>query len=120
MNCSGLRDKILKLPYIESKTEFEESFDEIYKTLVHKKFAKSSAYLEKMHKIKHKWSEAFLPNGFTGGIHTTSRAESMNALVKKFCNSGSEISDIIKFLKTFEKKFVFEEIKTEKDSTSQY
>ena len=44
----------------------------------------------------------------------------MNALVKKFCNSGSEISDIINFLKTFEKKFVFEEIKTEKDSTSQY
>jgi len=52
-------------------------------------------------------SEAFLPNGFTRGIHTTSRAESMNALVKKFCNSESEISDIIKFLKAFGEKKLF-------------
>ena len=44
----------------------------------------------------------------------------MNALVKKYCNSNSEISDVIEFLEAFEKKFIFEEIKYSKQTNSQY
>ena len=85
-----------------------------------KKFTRSCCYLERMYKVKQKWAETFLPTGFTGGVHTTSRSESMNALVKKYCNSNSEISDVIEFLEAFEKKFIFEEIKYSKQTNSQY
>ena len=49
-----------------------------------------------------------MPSQFTGGVHTTSRIESLNSLVKKYLNSKAEISDLIKFLRDFERKFVFE------------
>jgi len=64
-----------------------------------------------MYKIKNKWAEAFLPQSFTGGVHSTSRVESMNALVKRYVNSKNEISDFIRFLASFEQDSRFEEEK---------
>jgi len=39
---------------------------------------------------------------FTAGIHTTSRIESINAIVKQYVNGSAEISDIFNFLCAFE------------------
>ena len=61
-----------------------------------------------MYKIKEKWAEALLPHYSTGGVHTTSRAESFNALIKKYLSSKKKFSDMIRFLRDFENKFTFE------------
>ena len=108
MNCGNLKNKIFSLSYIESKEEFQKTYSEVQNSLEEKKFVKSINYLEKMYKIKEKWAEAFLPHYFTGGVHTTSRAESLNALIKKYLSSKNEISDMIRFLRDFENKFTFE------------
>jgi len=120
MNCVEIKEKILALPYVECSEEFEAKYDEIKQILISKKFNRSVAYLEKMYNIKQKWAEAFLIQDFTGGTHTTSRAESMNALLKKYCSSKSEMSDFIEFLEGFEKKFISEEINNPKETLDQY
>ena len=119
-NCGALKNKILSLIEIQSEEEFKNVYTEIKDTLESRKFAKSVNYIEKMYSIKEKWAEAFLPRRFTGGVHSTSRAESMNSLMKRYVSSKSEISDIIRFLGDFERKFAFEEIEISKEISSQY
>jgi len=120
LNCSTLKNQILSLPYIETEKEFEEVYSQIQKTLDEKKLTKSSNYLEKMHIIRKKWGEAFLPAKFTGGVHSTSRAESMNSLIKRYVNSKSEIYDLIVFLKDFEKTSIYNDFKLSKEIVPQY
>jgi len=54
---------------------------------------------------KTKWASAYLPMEFTGGVHTTSRGESMNSLIKRYIDSSSEMVDLIKFLNDYEHKY---------------
>ena len=77
-------------------------------------------YLKNMYDIKTKLAISNLPHIFTGGIYTISRAESINALIKRFVNSNCQISDLIKFLIAFEKKNTFKSFKTEKTVQRQY
>ena len=81
---------------------------------------KSLNYIESMHEIKEKWAVSYIPWKFTAGIYTTSRAESINALIKRYVNSKCEITDMIKFLIDFEKKCAFQEFKSEKMIEEQY
>jgi len=118
MKLTNVREKILALPYVELKEDFEQNFSDIKKVLEEKKFEKSLSYLNKMYQIKRKWVEAFLPDQFTGGVHTTSRVESLNALIKRYLSSKNEISDLIRFLKNFEEKFVFDENILESENIS--
>jgi len=46
---------------------------------------------------------------FTGGINTTSRAESVNSLVKRYVDSNSEVNDILRFLIDYERKIILSE-----------
>jgi len=73
-----------------------------------------------MHIIRKKLGEAFLPVKFTGGMHNTSHAESMNSLIKKYVNSKSEIYDLIVFLKDFEKTSIYNDFKLSKEIVPQY
>jgi len=88
--------------------------------LKEKDFIKSLNYLESLENIKTKWAESYLPQKFTGGVHSTSRAESINALLKRYVSSKSEITDCIRFFIDFEKKSIFEGFKNENNSVSTY
>ena len=99
-----LKNRILSLSYEEDPNEFEKKCFKILKDLEEKNLEKRINYLKKMLEIKHQWSQAFYPSKCTGEVQTTSRAESMNPLLKHYVNSNTEISDVIMFLKNFEKK----------------
>lgn len=108
MNLGAIKEQILDLIWIENSEIFNENYEALISKLKGKNLYKSINYLESMHTIKHKWAQSYLPWRFTGGIHTTSRAESINSLIKKFVNSNCEVSDLIRFLISFEKKFICE------------
>ena len=120
LNYGDLKKKIMSLPFEENRLEFEKIYAQVIKELEEKKYEKSISYLKKMFEIKAKWAQAFVPPKFTGGVHSTSRAESMNALLKKYVNSKNEISDVIIFLKNFEKKLIDNESKPLKVASDQY
>jgi len=120
MNHNTIKANIMKLPYIETKEEFERVYDLVQKDLKEKKYSKSSNYLNGMWKIKEKWARAYIPLRFTGGTRTTSRAESINALIKKYVSSKNEICDFLDFVSSFEKKSIFDNLKKEKEYIEQY
>jgi len=104
MNLKTVYEQILSLPYLSQKQDFENTYQSTINTLKNKKYIKSSKYLEHVYESKLKWAKCYSPDIFTAGIHTTSRIESINAAIKKFVNSNSEISDIFDFLISFENK----------------
>ena len=57
-------------------------------------------------------ARSFLPWTFTGGVRTTSRVESVNNLIKRYVNSGSEVVDFIQFIIAFEKKLLMKSSKS--------
>jgi len=116
MNLLSLKQNLNKLCTCESKSEFERIYEEAKALFLSRKLNKSYNYLEKMYNCKDKWSRCYFSNIFTGGIHTTSRAESVNSLIKRYVGSNCEISDFIRFLKHIEKKFVDQEYKDSDDS----
>jgi len=65
-----------------------------------------------MHSIRNKWARSFLLWTFTEGANTTSRAESVNSLIKRYVNSGSEVVDFIQFIIAFEKKLLMKSSKS--------
>ena len=113
MSLNSLKLKLMNLISLEKKEEFETIYKEAIKIFENRKLNKSKAYLERMYQCKEKWSRANFKGDFSGGIHTTSRAESINSLIKKYVNSNCEISDFIKFLQDFEKKSIVEQYKEE-------
>jgi len=71
----------------KKKTEYKNSID----------------YLNRLSNIKEKWADAFRKKIFTAGTHTTSRAESVNALFKRYMTRNCEISDIIYLLENIQR-----------------
>jgi len=121
MNYGALKEKKIKsLLWIKDRETFEATYAEIMKDLKTRKFQKSINYLRKKYEIKHKWARRFLPWIFTGGVDTTSRAESINSLSKRFVDSTCELSDLIKFLVNFERKTIFEASNLETSVINQY
>ena len=120
MKLGDVKDRIFKLPDIRSQDEFEEEIKQIIELLKEKNFNKTIEYLNFQLKHKEKWAKAFLPFEFTGGIHTTSRAESMNSLIKRYIDSNSEVYDILEFLIDYERKIIVSETKIQKHLKDQY
>jgi len=65
--------------------------------------------------LKEKWANAYKPLIFSGGAHTTSRAESTNALVKRYINKRSELSSMIELIADLDQSSAF---KTCKETTN--
>jgi len=107
MSLKELYNRILLLPFIEKESNFESEYQDIVKTLQSKKLKKSSEYLANLYGKKKKWASCFTPPIFTAGIHTTSRIESVNAIIKMYVNSNSEVSDLFDFVIAFEEKASF-------------
>jgi len=113
MSLNSLKLKLMNLISCEKKEEFDSIYKEAIKIFESRKLTKSKNYLERMFQCKEKWAKAYFKGDFSAGIYTTSRAESINSLIKKYVNSNCEISDFIKFLQDFEKKSIVEQYKEE-------
>jgi len=120
MNYGKLKDRVLSLIRLKKPEVFEATYKEILDAFELKNLDKSKKYLESNSKIKHKWAASQLPWMFTGSVHTTSRIESINSLIKKFVNSSCEISDFIAFLIDFEKKSVYQNTFKPKSTYEEY
>ena len=59
--------------------------------------------LKRAYEIKNKWTRSYLPRVFTGGVHSISKVEAMNSLIKRYLNSKCEISDITNFLTQYKR-----------------
>jgi hypothetical protein len=68
---------IIGLIFTDSLKEFQEYQEIIFSSSIIDD--KKKLYLKKMLAIKEKWSTAYQPLVFNGGIHTISRAESVNS-----------------------------------------
>lgn len=104
-------DKIFKLVDTEKTEDFdtealilENFFDN--QTCSHKQ--KSQKYFKDILEFKTKWATSYCPVVFTAGVHTTSRAESVNRMVKRYVNQRSEVSAMIDLILDLEKTPVFE------------
>ena len=64
---------------------------------------------------KSQWARSCYNNSFDANICTTSRVESWNAVLKKYLNSHSKISDIIAFIEETEKTYLSKQLKISKD-----
>ena len=107
MNLKNIYDKILTLPFISKTDIFERTYEEVHKSLLSKKYTKSVEYLQRVYGLKLKWSTCYSPSKFPAGIHTTSRIESINSIIKHYVNSNSEISDLFDFILNFEKSLIY-------------
>jgi hypothetical protein len=101
-----LKDKICNLPYYTEKSEFDDVVSEAKKYFEEHSLNKSKDYLNAVLEIKEKWSIAHHEVGFDANITTTSRAESTNAVIKRYLNSKSEVSDLRSFIADFENKYL--------------
>jgi len=79
-----------------TKEKFDDDFQSL-KTLLQSKetYTKSLNYLKDIWIFKEIWANPYKSIIFSAGAHTTSRAESMNALVKRYTGRQSELSSII-------------------------
>ena len=104
INLGAIYGGINSLIHIQDKKLFEDLCANIETSLKLKNYSKSAQYFQRLSSLKKKWATCYLPDIFTAGIHTTSRVESINAVIKKYVNSGSEVIDILDSLAPFEKK----------------
>ena len=64
-------------------------------------------YLRQLLLIKEKWASAYMPRVFNSGIHTISRAESVNNMVKqKLQSSKTNLVDLYKLICSVESKTI--------------
>ena len=92
------------------REDFEDYY-ESFKSFFSEKeaYQKSLNYVKSLYEIKEKWSNSYAKMYFTAGVFTTSRAESMNASIKRYVNAKSEISALIRFIEDLEKEYYFED-----------
>jgi len=86
--------------------KFENNSKVILDYLTEKTLNKSCEYLEGLLKNKKQGARSHHPLIFDAGIITTSRAESCNAIIKKYLDSRSEISDLIEFIVEFKERYM--------------
>ena len=76
---------IIPLPFVKNKIKFEEDYETIVEYLEKNKHEKTHKYMEAYYAKKERAQLIYVPVIFTTGIHTTSRAESTNSVIKKIC-----------------------------------
>ena len=96
---------LMRFPYQKDQSSFFENSAVIEQILKNRENIKnkenedkSLKYFQDICQYKEKWCDAFRPLIFTAGAHTTSRAESTNALIKRHLNKTSELSDFIRLI----------------------
>ncbi len=98
----------MSLPYIKQTNDFDESIRQLEEFFAsNDNYKKSQKYLQTLCKSKEKWADCYKPLIFTAGSNTTSRAESMNRLIKRYLNDKGELSAIIEVIKELDESFAF-------------
>ncbi len=107
-NHQKLFELLMTLPYIKQTNLFDESvrqLDDFFAS--NENYKKSQKYLHTLCKTKEKWADCYKPQVFTAGSNTTSRAESMNRVIKRYVNDKGEISAILEVIKELDDSFAF-------------
>ena len=115
-----LFDRILALPKIYDKDKAEKAFADLRIIFEENQFQKSKNYLKALEETKEKWCDAFRPLLFHAGVTTTSRAELMNSLVKRYVDRRSEVSSVIEFLEELENLVPSDETAKPREGTKTY
>jgi len=87
-----LYDKIISLPFITSKTKFNDTINEINESEDIKEEQKG--YIESKLANKNEWAKFLLKSTFVGGVSTTSRIEGFHAVQKKYLTSDGSLQKI--------------------------
>ena len=87
-----LYDRILALPFIPSKEKSKEILREVENSPNIKK--ENKTYLKKLDEYKEKWALAYRKDDYIIGVQTTSRIESLHALMKKFIRSKCGLTEL--------------------------
>jgi len=116
----SLFKRLLGLPYVQEKEIFDQNFEAL-KTFLNseKSYEKSLKYIESIWEIKHKWANLYKPRIFSAGAHTTSRAESTNALIKRYLGKQSELSAMIELIKDLDNSPAFQIKKVHSSNTKE-
>jgi len=100
---------ILKLPYLETKDQFDENYkflEEFFSS--NDPESKSFKYLKEIWNYKEKWANSYRKIMFTAGTNTTSRAESMNKYIKEYLHKNTELSSLIELINQLDISSAFE------------
>lgn len=100
-HCSntGLRKKVLNLPYISKIEEFELKSSEIIREMLNLQVPeKEQNYFAQRFLNPELWCIAFQRKYMTLGISTTSRIESMNSLIKRYLNGHCRLGELRLFI----------------------
>ncbi|XP_058188771.1 protein FAR1-RELATED SEQUENCE 11-like isoform X2 [Rhododendron vialii] len=81
-----------KLYHLDSPEEFEHQWSH----LIAKYNMHTNKHVIGLNGIKHFWVPAYLRDNFFGGMTTTGRSESINAFIKRFIGSHSNLSQFVK------------------------
>ena len=91
----------MNIPFISSQEKFNNVIDEILDS--DDITEKQVEYLEDKLNSKKNWAKCFLKKRFLGGISTTSHAEGLHALQKKYLNSNSNLQNLFYSFRFIEK-----------------
>lgn len=103
-------DQILALPYIKKREDFDakvNALEQFFSSNI--LYEQSLLYLRELCSFKLKWADSYKELIFTGGTHTTSRAEAMNRVIKQYVGKTSELSAMIEMIETLDKAYAFED-----------
>ncbi|KAG5558295.1 hypothetical protein RHGRI_008276 [Rhododendron griersonianum] len=84
-------DRILLL-----KEDTPEEFEHQWPHVVAKYDLQNNKHIVGLYEIKHYWVPAYLRNYFFGGMTTTGRSESINAYVKRFISSHTNLDQFVR------------------------
>ncbi|KAF7124702.1 hypothetical protein RHSIM_Rhsim12G0119800 [Rhododendron simsii] len=81
-----------KLYHVDTPEEFEHQWPQV----VAKYDLHNNKHITGLYEIKHYWVPAYLRSYFFGGMTTTGRSESINAYVKRFISSHTNLDQFVK------------------------
>ncbi|XP_057797111.1 protein FAR1-RELATED SEQUENCE 5-like [Salvia miltiorrhiza] len=75
--------------------ENEEEFESCWSSMMEEFKLFESRWFNSMYKLRKRWSSAFTRDKFTGGLHATSRSETINKVLKELCSSTSSVHEFV-------------------------
>ncbi|KAG5531650.1 hypothetical protein RHGRI_026317 [Rhododendron griersonianum] len=81
-----------ELYHLETPQEFEDHWTQV----IAKYNLQSNKHVMGLYEIKHFWVPAYLRDYFFGGMTTTGRSESINAFIKRFISSHTNLEKFVK------------------------
>lgn len=97
---NSLFHKILNLPFVSSKKQFENIIEEVRASQNITEAERE--YINEKLKTKEKWAKSETKSGFAGGVCTTSRIEGLHGVLKFHLNSNSNLQELFQCFQKIE------------------